>query len=177
MKREILIHTISLVLLFILISLLKGWISINYWLFWAGGIIGTILPDIDHIIYVYYLRPNDLTSQRAIYMSQKGELIKTWQFLAATRSERRNLILHTTLFQIIFIILAFLVLTSSGSLLGRGIVLAFLLHLSVDQIVDYLSLKNINNWTAKLNLILDNTQTLIYLGISSSVVLLFSFLM
>ncbi len=177
MKREILIHTISAILLFALISLLKGWISLNYWPLWVGGLIGTILPDIDHIIYVYYLRPNDLTSQRAIYMSQKGELIKTWEFLAATRSERRGLILHTTLFQIIFIILAFLVLTSSGSLLGRGIVLAFLLHLTVDQAVDYQSTKSLTNWIYKLNIVLDNTQTLVYLGVSLGITLIFGFLM
>ncbi|HEX6977208.1 MAG TPA: hypothetical protein VF185_02530 [Patescibacteria group bacterium] len=177
MKKEILIHTISFILLFLLFSFLKGWISINYWPLWVGGLIGTILPDVDHIIYVYYLRPNELTSQRAIYMSQKGELLKTWQLLASTRSERRNLILHTTLFQIIFVILAFLVLTSSASLIGRGIVLAFLLHLTIDQIVDYQNMKTLSNWIYKLNLVLDNTQTVIYLVSSLAILLIFSILM
>lgn len=177
MRREIFIHTISFILLFVLVSLLKGWININYWPFWIGGIIGTVLPDVDHIIYVYFLRPYELTSQRAIYMIQKGDLLRTWQLLAATRSERTNLILHGAIFQIVFLVLAFLVVTSSGSLLGRGIILAFLLHLTIDQIVDYTTLKNLNNWTAKLNLVLDNTQTLIYLIVSLGVIVVFGLLM
>ncbi len=177
MKKELLIHTISFLIFFALTSLVKGWLSLPYWPLFVGGIIGTILPDVDHIIYVYYLRPYELTSQRATYMMQKGDLLRTWQLLAATRSERTNLILHTTIFHVVFALLAFLVLTSSGSLLGRGIVLAFLLHLTVDLVVDYLSTKNINNWTLKLNLVLDNTQTIIYLAVSSAIVLIFGFLL
>lgn len=177
MRKEILAHTIPFILLFALVSVLKGWISLSFWPFFVGGLIGTILPDIDHIIYVYYLRPHELTSQRAIYMTQRGDLIKTWQLLTATRSERTSLVLHTAAFHIIFIILGFLLLTSSGSLLGRGIVLAFLLHLTTDQIMDYLSTRNINNWTSKLGLFLDNTQTLIYLVVSSAIILIFGILL
>ncbi len=177
MRKELLIHTIPFLLFFALTSLVKGWLSLPYWPLFVGGIIGTILPDVDHIIYVYYLRPYELTSQRAIYMVQKGDLLRTWQLLAATRSERIKLILHTTIFHITFALLAFLILTSSSSLFGRGIVLAFLLHLTIDLFVDYSSTKNINNWTSKLNIILDNTQTIIYLAVSSAVILIFGFLL
>ena len=67
----------------------------------------------------------------------KGKIIDTFKLLADTRSERKNLIFHTLLFQIVFIILTIFVLTSSASLFGRGLVLAFYLHLAIDMYVDW----------------------------------------
>jgi hypothetical protein len=58
------------------------------------------------------------------------------KLLFDTRGERRKLIFHSAFFQVIFVVLSFLVITSSGSLFGMGLVLAFFLHLLVDQFVD-----------------------------------------
>lgn len=136
MKREIFIHLSFLASFFIFISLFKGWMSILYWPFWIGGIVGNFLPDLDHLIYIYFLRPHELTSQRVSYMLSKREVLKSLSLLARTRSERTSLIFHTAGFQLIFLVLTFLVVTSSGSLFGRGLVLAFFLHLLVDQAID-----------------------------------------
>lgn len=146
MKKEILIHFSFLILLFALISLIRRYLNLSYWPFWVGGLVGTLLPDLDHLLYVFFLKPEDLTSQRVNYMLGKRDLWGSLNLLAETRSERVKLIFHTSLFQIIFAVLSFWVMTSSGSLFGRGLVLAFLLHLVIDQMVDLRTVGNLFNW-------------------------------
>jgi len=176
-RKEIFAHVGSFVFVFVIIAVFKKFLNLDSWTFWVGGIIGTILPDIDHIIYVYYLKPYELTSQRVASLNQRGQILPSLILLANTRTERKSLILHTAIFHAIFLILAFLVITSSGGLLGRGIVLAFLLHFAVDQLIDFRTLGNLSNWTAKLNLNLDLTQTRAYLISSFVVVFLFGILL
>ena len=146
MRREAFIHFSFLISLFIFISLAKKWLAIPYWPFWAGGLIGTLLPDLDHVIYALYLKPQDLNSQRINYMIQKRQIWETIKFLSETRYDLTKLIFHTSLFQIIFMILTFWVVTSSGSPFGRGIVLAFSLHLLIDQAVDITETGGLSNW-------------------------------
>jgi len=114
--------------------------------FWLGGIIGTILPDLDHLIYILYLKPNEATSQKVNRLIEKGEILKTFQVLTVTRNERKSLIFHTIAFQALFFILVFWTITSTGSILGRGLVLAFALHLLVDQVVDLTQTKSLDTW-------------------------------
>ncbi|MEK7111690.1 MAG: hypothetical protein AAB875_00005, partial [Patescibacteria group bacterium] len=129
MKKEIFIHLAVLVSLFIFISIARGYLSLSYWPLWVGALFATLLPDLDHVLYVFFLRPQELTSQRVGYMMGKRDFWGSLELLAETRSERSKLIFHTATFQLIFIVLTFFVLTSSGSLFGRGLVLAFFLHL------------------------------------------------
>ena len=93
---------------FILITLLKKYFNLSYWPLWLGGMIGTFLPDIDHVIYVMFLKPVELTSQRVNYLVQRQELKRAVELLYDTRSERVGLIFHTVLFQLIFLVLTFL---------------------------------------------------------------------
>ncbi len=177
MKKEIFIHFSFLISLFIFISLVKGWMSLSYWPFWVGGIVGNFLPDLDHFIYVYFLRPHELTSQRVGYMMGKRNLSRSLSLLAETRSERTKLIFHSGLFQLIFIVLAFLVVTSSGSLFSRGIVLAFFLHLLVDQAVDLVETGNMDNWTGGYSLEISRNQAKVYWLIMLLILVLLSFVL
>jgi hypothetical protein len=176
MKKEILIHYSFLISFFVFISLAKDWMGFSYWPFWAGGIVGNLLPDLDHFIYVYFLKPQELTSQRIGYMMGKKNLSRSLRLLIETRSERTKLIFHSGLFQLIFVILAFFVITSSGSFFSRGIVLAFSLHLLVDQVVDLVETGNMNNWTGGY-VELSNKQAKIYWSIMFLVLLLFGFVL
>lgn len=172
MKKELFVHFAFLISFFILITLFKRWIALSYWPFWVGGVVGTLLPDIDHFLYVYLLRPQELTSQRVSYLLQKREIINSIDLLASTRYERTNLIFHTALFQIIFLVLAFLIISSSGNLFGRGLVLAFYLHLVIDQFVDLMQIGTLSNWFSQMNIVLDSQKTVLY-WVANLLVLLF----
>lgn len=136
-----------------------------------------VLPDIDHLIYVYFIKPTDLTSQRINYLVNKKSLSRSVELLYETRSERRGLIFHTIFFQAIFFVLTFWMLSSSGSYFGRGLVLSFILHLSVDQLMDLNDDKSLDNWFTNLPFKLDYKQSKKYWIISTAVILLIGGLM
>lgn len=179
MKKEIFIHFAFFVSLFIFVSIARGYLSFSSWQFFLGGLVGTILPDIDHLLYVFFLKPQELTSQRVSYMVGKKDIWGGLELLAETRSERTKLIFHTATFQLIFLVLTFFVLTSSGSLMGRGLVLAFFLHLIVDQAVDLEATGSLSNWFKNFPFWrpVDKRQTLVWWGAGLIVVLLFGFLL
>jgi len=176
MKKEIFIHFAFLISFLIFVSLIKGYLDLSFWPFWVGGILGTILPDVDHFIYIFFLRPYELSSQRASSMLDRKNILATLQLLAETRYERTKIIFHTATFQLIFTVLAFWVLTSSGSILGRGLALAFLLHMLVDQIVDLTQTGNLATWFRNFPLILEGREKQYWLA-NLALLLIFAFLL
>jgi len=176
MKKELLIHFAFLTSFLIFASLAREYFSLSFWPFWVGGLVGTILPDVDHFIYIFFLRPQELASQRASYMLGKKNVLGTLNFLAETRYERTKIIFHTATFQIIFTALAFWVISSSGSLFGRGLVLAFLLHILVDQTVDLMDMGNLSTWFKNFPLTFPQDREKLYWGVNIAILLLFSFI-
>ena len=176
MKKEIFIHFAFLVSFLIFVSLFKNYLSFSYWPLWLGAVVGTILPDVDHFIYIFFLKPHELTSQRASAMLKKRSIMGTFEFLAETRYERTKIIFHTAAFQLVFVLLAFWVLTSSGSIFGRGLVTAFLLHLLVDQSVDFNEMGSLSNWFKNFPVSIEGREKL-YWGANVLLLLIFSFLL
>lgn len=161
MRRELFIHFSFWVSFFVFVAIVRHFLSFTYWPFFLGGVIGVFLPDIDHVLYVLFLRPQELTSQRVSFLVNKKDFWRAIEILYDTRGERRGLIFHTILFQLIFLVLTFWMMSSSGSIFGKGLVLSFALHLSVDQIVDLTELGNFDNWLkmSPIKLDLKGSQT------------------
>jgi len=176
MRKQLLIFYTSFLVFFLLISLARNWLDPRFVVFWVGGAIGAILPDIDHLIYIYFLKPHELTSQRATRMISRGQILSTFNLLSSTRSERTSLIFHTAMFQIIFAIFTFFVISSSSNLLGRGLVLAFSLHLLADQYLDFKQLGNLNIWFKNLKIVLDRNQTIAYWAGAALLLVLYGFI-
>ncbi len=178
MRKELFIHFAFVISFSIFVFVFKQWFSLYYLPFFIGAIVGTLLPDLDHFLYVYLLGTNDLTSQRANYLMGKREVVRTLDLLAETRYERTRLIFHTALFQLIFLVLTFLLVTSSGSPFGKGLVLAFSLHLLVDQLVDFMALGNLSTWFRNfpLQVYLDKSRETLYWTAILLLVLVFGFI-
>lgn len=176
MKRELFIHFSFWVSFFIFVALVRHYLAVPYWPFWVGGVIGTLLPDLDHVIYFYVVSPSELTSQRFNFLLQKKDILRMVQLLYETRAERRGLIFHTIFFQLIFTVLTFLMVTSS-SLVGKGIVLAFFLHLIIDQIMDLTELGTLDNWMKNSPIRLDYRGSKIYWTVGLAALLVFGFLL
>lgn len=158
--REILIHLVPTLLVAALIVLWKGYyINSNLLVPFSLGIaFGMFLPDIDYLIYVFFMRPTDLSSQRIAQKVQTRSFASSLALLYETRLERRELIFHSAFFQVIFIVFAFLIVSSSGSLFGKGVVIAFLLHLFIDQISDLKYRGNIERWFVRIPVVLTPQQ-------------------
>ena len=68
-------------------------------------------------------------------------------------------------------------LSSSGSLFGKGMVLAFGLHLLIDQATDLSEVGNLDNWFKNLPVKLDLVQSKIYWLVATLATLGMGFLM
>ena len=177
MKKELFIHFAFWFSFFVFVSIFRNYLALSYWPFWLGGFFGTLLPNIDHLIYVFFLNPHELTSQRISFLVQKKEISRVLTLLSETRTERKNLIFHTFLFQILFLIISFLIVTSSTSIFAKGLVLAFLIHLIVDQLVDIIEIKNLDNWGNIFPVSLDRKKSILYIFLLFLIVCIMSFLM
>lgn len=175
MRKELFLHFAFWFSFFVFITLIRQYFNLSYWPFWVGGVVGIFLPDIDHLIYVYFVKPQELTSQRVGYLVEKNDIKRSVELLYETRTERRGLIFHTIFFQVIFLVLTFWMMSSSGSLFGKGMVLSFALHLSVDQLVDLRELGSLGNWFKDLPFQLDLNQSKVYWMITTILVVVFGF--
>lgn len=147
MKRELKIHLLAFASAFLIITLIKFLgLGPKLLIFWLGGVLGTFLLDLDHLIYVFYLRPHEVTSQRFLSFIKQGKYWAGVAFLAETHRERIELIGHTVSFQIILTVLAFWAVVSSNSLLGNGVVLGIFIHILVDQFLDFKDIGDLRNW-------------------------------
>lgn len=131
MKKNILNNFVFFVSYFILITLVKRYFSFSYWPFWIGGVVGLFLANIDHLLHVFVFKPYELTSQRVVTLIKNRRIKDALTLLYDTKDERTNLIFHTFNFQILFLVLTFWLMSSSGNLFGRGLVLSFLLNLVI----------------------------------------------
>lgn len=176
MKREFFIHFALWFWFFVLVSIVKGYIALPYWPFWVGGLLGLALPDIDHLVYIFFIKPQDLTSQRVGFLLKKKEVKRTVSLLYETREERKGLIFHSSIFQIVFLILTFWITTSSGSIFGTGLVLSFSLHILVDQLIDITETKSLDNWGSIFATKMDSKMSWIYWGTGFLLLCIFGFL-
>jgi hypothetical protein len=139
MKKEVINHFLYLLGYLILIVILNSLYSLKYYPLILGALVGIFLPYIDHLLHVYFISPQELNSQRIKYMILQKQIKGALQLLYETAGERTNLAFHTLNFQLIFIVLTFWIISSSGSYFGKGLVLAFFLSLFLQNLRKYLN--------------------------------------
>ncbi len=146
MKKEIINHLIYFAAYFVFLTLINSLYSLNFWPLYIGGLVGVfIMPNLDHLLHIWVFQPQELTSQRVLALFKNKQYKDAMMLLYDTREERKDLIFHTMLFQIIFTVLTFWVISSSGSLFARGLVLGYLLSLVIFNLKKYIA-KTENNF-------------------------------
>jgi len=90
----------------------------------------------DSLVYVFFINSQELTSQRVIYLLKKRSFLDAVRLLIETGFERTNLVFHSLSFILISYFLLFWLVTSSGSIFGKGIVFAMLIHLLTGDLVN-----------------------------------------
>lgn len=140
MKKEIINHLACFFVYFLFLTIINNLYSISYWPLYIGGLIGLfIMPNLDHLLYVFIFQTQELTSVRVKTLVAYKQYKEALLLLYDTRNERVDLIFHTSLFQIIFTVLTFWVVSSSGSLFARGLVLGYLLSLVIYNLKKYIA--------------------------------------
>ena len=141
--------------------------SFSYWPLLAGGFVGLLFPTFDHLLHIFALFPQELTSQRVLNLVRYKQYKEAIFLIYDTSEERKNLMFHTTLFQIIFAILTFWVVSSSGSLFARGLVLSYFLSLT---------LFNLKKFVNKEIFFIDENNTRIYFALQVGLLFVFGLL-
>ena len=176
-RREGFNKFIAVVVLLVILTLTKGWYNFSYALVWFSVLIGYYLPFFDHLFYAYVVRP-DLEISRNIRSLVSIKKIKNLiSYVNETKDQREKLIIHTAYFQAVFSLLTFFILSSSGSLFGRGLVYGFCLKLFVEQLYEYFTKKDLSRWFTEMNIKPDAHATRVYLYANGLVLLIFSLML
>lgn len=133
LKKEVKNHLLVTLVWLVLITLLRWSWHWNLISLWLGGLVGTFLINLDHLLYTLVTYPQELTSMRARRLLEQRRFREALILLGDTYDERRKLAFHSALFQPILYIFCFFVLTSTGSLFGAGLVMAMALQLLKDE--------------------------------------------
>lgn len=103
----------------------RDWLDLGFII--VGVVAGWVLPILDHVIYCYTY-PHELTSVRFAELVRGGKWSEAVRLLGMAVDERVKLILHGALFQSLFAVFSFWVVSSSGNSLGKGLVLGMMLN-------------------------------------------------
>ena len=136
-KKDFLSHLLVAGLYALVVTLLGRHFQPEFLLFWFGTMMGAVLLYFDPLVSAY------LTSQTTPLYQEIKELVRQRKFgkllvkELPSHHEEESSILHSALFQVTLTILAFYIVTSSGSLLASGLVMGMVLHLVRDEVEEW----------------------------------------
>lgn len=145
-KRWILKPLFPVFLFLILVSLLHWQLKLSLLFFWLGAFLGSFLLSLDQVIYCYFQAPHEFTSQRIRRLLQLKRYQEALMLLSQTGEERSKLVFHSVFFQVILLVVSFFVLTSSASLLGKGLVMGIFFQSLLEQGKDFKKKGQIDGW-------------------------------
>lgn len=128
----------SLIIILLLgISLFSGFVnnlfivSAVIWLF-VGSLLGYFLMELDHLVHLLVLKPNELTSQRFLSYLKLRDIGAAFKLIQITIDERRGtLLFRQEFFQYIFYLLSYILITSSGNLFAKGLILGVVVNFAI----------------------------------------------
>ena len=177
MSKEDFNKIIGLIILLVFITLIKRWFDYSYAIVWLGAIVGYYLPFIDHLFYAFIVRPDQEVSRniRSLFSVRKAKQLVA--YVKETQTQRDRLIIHTAYFQAVFMLLTFYILSSSGSLFGRGLVYGFSLRLLIEQLFEFMEFQSIGRWFTGLPIQMDLHRTKVFLYANGFLLFIFSMML
>lgn len=150
MKRELQIHLLPLLAIFILTSAIWFIAKVPYYQFiflFVGLCAGAFALDLDHVIYWLILKPNIEESRLAKIAINKHDFISIIKLINSTRHSHTSLIFHHFFFQVVLALVSVFVFTSSNNIIGMSTLAAINIHLLVDELNDYKDNRHhLQNW-------------------------------
>jgi hypothetical protein len=137
-NSEIFSHLLLTFVYFVLVSLLRGNFDFSLVWLWLGALLGAFLLDIDHLLFWFWLRPQEGESIQARALAKMSNYRGLYTLLKQTHEAHNRLVFHAATFQVVLLLLTFYVLTATNNLFGAGLVMAMNLHLLKDEWFDWL---------------------------------------
>jgi hypothetical protein len=130
---------------------------------WVGSGLGWFLLDVDHLIDVFWLRPKDNNNQTIREAVRSGNWEQVWKGLLKFSSERKTLVLHSVLFELMVVVMSVYVLTSSSGLLPRGLLLGLWGRMINDQMRELLGSGQMKSWLWQLKVAISRDIQVLFL--------------
>lgn len=150
MKQELFFHLLPTGLVFIIVSLfwvIFGVSNVQIILLLIGLVLGTFFPDIDHLIYWLYRKPNTDESRIVKATIENKDFKSVYRLIKAARHSHDNLIFHHYFFQIGLSLISLFIFTAYSNTFVLSFLLAINLHLLIDEIKDYrINPKFLQDW-------------------------------
>ncbi len=110
-------------------------LGILWWL--LGAIIGFIFVFTDRFVYSFLMKPDEALGIRLRELFEGKQFSEGLMLLLNERHEQKELVMRSFLFVMVWLVLAFLAVTSIISPFGRGFMLGMGIHLVFDLLYDY----------------------------------------
>src|SRR4030043_1204834 len=168
LKKEVRGHLLVTLIWLMVVTFLRWSWHWNLIELWLGGLIGTFFLDSDQLLYTLFIYPQEFTSQRVKRYLQLQQYKEALALLADTTNERTRMPFHGALFQLIFYVFCFWILTSTPNLFGKSLVMAMALHLLVDELEPLLKgkeerLRQWLFWQIKTEITFNKQKTFVFL--------------
>jgi len=177
MSKEGFNKFIGVVVLLIVLTLIKRWFSYPYALVWLGVITGFYLPFVDNLFYAYVVRPEANISKNIRSLVSIRKIKQLVRYTNEVDGQQERSIIYSAYFQAVFLLLTYYILTSSGSLFGRGLVYGFSLRLLLEQVLQYMNTKELNKWFSEMSIVMDAHKTRVFLYANGLVLLVFTMML
>lgn len=143
--RSHLLATFIYCLILLPLVVLKWRLGLVFFLIGAG--LGTFILDLDHLLYAFFHKPHEPSSHKIRVLFRRRDWQGLLRVLQECHEEHRELFFHQAVFQVIFLIFSFFMVTSTASFLAKGLVMAANLHLLKDEWQDQIkSPPHLNKW-------------------------------
>ena len=173
-KKAVLNFFLPAIVFSVCLSAVHWYLRLDLFFLWMGVILGTLLWEADHLFYIWLKAPHEYTSLRFIRFLQNRKYREAFELLVETKDERPRTLFCSVLFQGFLFVVAFFVLTSSSSILGKGLVLGLLLQALTSQGRQFLKKGEITSWFWQFKARPARNLQALYFGLVVLVFLFFS---
>lgn len=140
MKHEFRYHLLASSVAFITVAIF--WVifkvdTLHLLYLFLGIFIGSLILDVDHFIFWFFLKPNLEESRLARTAIQNKDFKAIYNLLKVSHQTHYNLIFHHYFFQSILVLFSFFIFTLTKNSFVTSLVVSLNLHLLVDEVIDY----------------------------------------
>ena len=158
---------ISLVISVLIIALRLEVKPLNIIFVLLGSLMGTFILDLDYIFFTYIVEPEHYFSKNVLESVRNKNYLGALQYIDYHKKELRNLPLHSALFQVSLMVLAFYILSSSQEVLGKSFCLAIIVQMFFEEAKDYAENKKLDAWFWMLKIKPTKSMLIIYFAVLS----------
>lgn len=152
LKSRVFTYLIFLILYLTAVSLAGYQLGWKLSFFWLGAFLGFIVYQLYNLFYSSYFSSGQPAFADLKKIIQAKKIAQLENLAIESSLEKKNLPTNSVFFQLGLIIMAFFALSSTDSLIGKGLVMGLFLYTLISQGILLFKGDDINHWFSSLNI-------------------------